>query len=1031
MDNKEKAYHRILAEYFMAQPCFLDEKDFDQPNTHKCIEQPFQQMMAEMWKEASTTLCDLLFFDAKIKIGLLGELQSELVNLLKSGTEKQIDFISNNKNEIKCYLNFLNVSFTELNSSKKFRYNVFQQALNYSADDPVSISANQIVGHISDWVFYNELTKPKYISSEPLLKKSIRIDLSGDISIDATPDLELIACAANNEIRIYKQDSSVAFKKIKTAFTITDIRFTHNNNELLLVDAADKNLYYYDYSSECVVDTVHVHELNEYFAVSQDFEIVAFGHDANFRAFDIKSSKQLFEAHPVQYTGYGRIPICHVLAFSPDNKHIVKGTREKGVLSYALNDPETFKSYSGWAFALSESGSLLITGGGYLDRSPPHVYLYNYEKGSLLQTLKGHKTWIRAVDIHPESNRAITCDTDGMIFIWDIANGKLEKNFKGTFGPTWMKISKDGRTFITHASDNIRIWNTNGKIPDTSFFDGPTPQVLSEISSSGSHIVAQLNSTKRIERYRCRDRKHSEDTLAVYDLKNKRNTILQNSTARESYSAFCMSTLLSPDKQLIAELNYDSWKTEQLTGTGSIRIWNTAEGTQVYKKKLSYSLEAIFSPNSRILAAKSRVIFALDKSAENALPNWFNCDAKEITKISLLDAYDGTIIYESYVQDENDKMKGLHFTSDGRLLLHGIENGFSTIDISSGIEIIHHTNNPERFSYLKLSPCNRLILNYKGGSKGILMDLALQKQLCEIDLLEASDGYFTITFSQDGKHIVVFVNQKRLTVISVKTGKPVFEIKLKSTAIEFLLTPDSQSIIIKDYNEIIIYNVATGSEKNKFNISKDFIGRDNFKNPTVLCGVSLNSKYISIATSSYGRYGFDNPLNKIWTREVDSQKSLLVYDITTSDNTGNLLLDRSFNYIHQSNNTLVFTQDDNLKVFQLSDMYSDVSGEDAHAPLCTAARIWIQDSQNMYWEEDVTMQCLHCGERFPVPSAVLNVIESMNRTYSIGLDDSPVLKLPDEAWDEQKLIFDCPKCGGKLKSNPFVVDNKDLYSDCR
>jgi hypothetical protein len=34
------------------------------------------------------------------------------------------------------------------------------------------------------------------------------------------------------------------------------------------------------------------------------------------------------------------------------------------------------------------------------------------------------------------------------------------------------------------------------------------------------------------------------------------------------------------------------------------------------------------------------------------------------------------------------------------------------------------------------------------------------------------------------------------------------------------------------------------------------------------------------------------------------------------------------------------------------------------------------------------------------------------------------LELPDEAWEEPKLLSECPKCGGKLKFNPFIVDNK-------
>jgi WD40 repeat protein len=97
--------------------------------------------------------------------------------------------------------------------------------------------------------------------------------------------------------------------------------------------------------------------------------------------------------------------------------------------------------------------------------------------------------------------------------------------------------------------------------------------------------------------------------------------------------------------------------------------------------------------------------------------------------------------------------------------------------------------------------------------------------------------------------------------------------------------------------------------------------------------------------------------------------------------------------------------------------------------ILTSSRLWKYGPHGVAgkWDTDVTMKCPLCLERFPVSNQLADVISSINRSCHIGPYDSPCLKLPDEAWDEPKLLFDCPKCGGKLKSNPFVVDNKDRF----
>ena len=87
--------------------------------------------------------------------------------------------------------------------------------------------------------------------------------------------------------------------------------------------------------------------------------------------------------------------------------------------------------------------------------------------------------------------------------------------------------------------------------------------------------------------------------------------------------------------------------------------------------------------------------------------------------------------------------------------------------------------------------------------------------------------------------------------------------------------------------------------------------------------------------------------------------------------------------------------------------------------------VWKGCRKPGFWDSDITAACYWCRRRVPVSPSVLDAIQSITRDAGLAAHDSPCLKLPAEAWEEDHLLSECQNCRQPLRFNPFVVDNRD------
>ena len=98
-------------------------------------------------------------------------------------------------------------------------------------------------------------------------------------------------------------------------------------------------------------------------------------------------------------------------------------------------------------------------------------------------------------------------------------------------------------------------------------------------------------------------------------------------------------------------------------------------------------------------------------------------------------------------------------------------------------------------------------------------------------------------------------------------------------------------------------------------------------------------------------------------------------------------------------------------------------------PIITPVRLWLYGIKGKQgrWDDNITALCEWCGKRLVTEKKILDMIAGITRDARLSPDDSPCLKLPAEAFNDPRLVSQCPHCHQPLKFNPFVVDNRGRY----
>lgn len=181
------------------------------------------------------------------------------------------------------------------------------------------------------------------------------------------------------------------------------------------------------------------------------------------------------------------------VVLSPDGKYIVSSGEDGQIHFWNAQTGNFIKAIKtdGWVVQFTPDGKYLVNGG----RSSNEITIWDFEKGSLLRTLKGHTDDIWAVRITKDGKTIVSGSLDGTIRIWDFETGVLIRTIETHQSDIrFLVLAPDGKHIVSMGGDErtraIKIWDMkSGKLVRT--FNENLVQVWSlTVTPDGKYVIS-------------------------------------------------------------------------------------------------------------------------------------------------------------------------------------------------------------------------------------------------------------------------------------------------------------------------------------------------------------------------------------------------------------------------------------------------------------------------------------------------------------------------------------------------------------
>jgi WD40 repeat protein/ABC-type branched-subunit amino acid transport system substrate-binding protein/DNA-binding SARP family transcriptional activator len=414
-------------------------------------------------------------------------------------------------------------------------------------------------------------------------------------------------------------------------------------------------------------------------------------------------------------TAAGVIP--HSVAFSPDGTRLV-ATTNTGAEAWWTGTGNPALNVVGHTLqvldlAVSPDGARIATGG--IDQT---ASVWDARTGRELLALAGHHAPVAAVAFSPDGKRLATASWDGTAKIWDlgpprellsIPTSRAAITFAPQFGDapqaSQVAVSHDGNRLLAGFLDGTaRVW------------DARSGQELLNVKSNSSKVWGVAISPDGSRLATAGD----DRTVHVWDA----------TTGVELWSAFAqrdpvLAVAFSPDGARLASAGAD----------GAVILWNAANGDQLLSLAVQGQrfTSVAFSPDGTQLAAAS--------------------DGKQ-DNVHVWDSYSGNPLRT--LVGHQDAVWSVAFSADGTRLVTASRDGTARIwDSSNGQNLATLRGHAGTLVNAAFSPDGRRLATGSRDGTVELWDASDGRQLLTLNSPEANDGLDGVTFSPDGRQLLV------------------------------------------------------------------------------------------------------------------------------------------------------------------------------------------------------------------------------------------------------------------------------------
>jgi Tol biopolymer transport system component len=158
----------------------------------------------------------------------------------------------------------------------------------------------------------------------------------------------------------------------------------------------------------------------------------------------------------------GHSSFVYVVAFSPDGKRIVSGSRDNTLKVWDAATGEETLTFNGHSTRIdsvtfSPDGKRVISGS--YDNT---LKVWDAETGQEVSTLKGHAATVRSVACNPDGTRIVSGSWDKTVKVWDAKTGQVTFTFKDHSDRVEsVSFSPDGKRIVSGSRDKTaKLWDS-------------------------------------------------------------------------------------------------------------------------------------------------------------------------------------------------------------------------------------------------------------------------------------------------------------------------------------------------------------------------------------------------------------------------------------------------------------------------------------------------------------------------------------------------------------------------------------------